>query len=136
MYNKKDLFEIQSFISHSNVRLDWKIECDALSHPAIETLAYIISKQFKHSRIISIPIGGDFLAQLLSQYQREPYTSTLIVDDVLTTGKSMTEMKSTILRVNPNEEIFGVVIFCRNLSACPDWVKPFMSLNELFTGIA
>lgn len=111
-----NLFENKSFISHSGFSLSFKINCDALSDEDIETLADIIAKKFSFSKIYGVPRGGLRLANALEKYL-SPNGPVLIVDDVLTTGKSMEEAKEKFL----NEDVIGVVIFARG--RCPFWVR-------------
>lgn len=110
------LFSKQTFISHAGLSLSWKIDCDALTDEDIETLAFVISQRFNFSSVYGIPRGGVRLANALKQYTT--IGPRLIVDDVLTTGKSMEEVYET--------GDVGVVIYARN--RCPDWVLPIFTL--------
>ena len=53
----------------------------------------------------------------------------LIVDDVLTTGKSMNEIYEH-LHTKHDKKTKGVVVFAR--SGCPDWITPIFQLNKIF----
>lgn len=116
-----NLIVAEEFISHAGRLLDFKIECDALSDADIAALAAVIARRIKFGSVYGVPRGGLRLAKAL-----EPYATSgprLIVDDVLTTGKSMVEvMDSTTDR--------GVVIFARG--PCPDWITPIFSLEMMF----
>ena len=115
-----NLFVKKEFISHSGKKLDFKIECDALTYKDIETLAYIISKRFIFSEVFGVPNGGIRIANALKKYRSEdnPY---LIVDDVLTTGKSMEDYRRLIMR-----DTIGVVLFSRG--KCPSWITPIFKM--------
>lgn len=117
------LFERKSFIMHSGEKSDFKIECDALTDEDIETLALLISKKYKFCNVYGVPSGGTILEQALVKYMtNDPKDSLLIVDDVLTSGGSMEEVRE---RLN-NKHIQGVVIFARG--KCPDWVTPIFQM--------
>lgn len=114
------LVEFGWFRSHSGLQLPWKLNADALSDEAIDGIAKIIRWKFAFSAVIGIPRGGLRLAAALNPYTEDGYP-TLIVDDVLTTGKSM-----EAARESPKD--IGVVIFARG--QVPDWVWPIFSVNE------
>lgn len=108
------LFIKQYFTSHSGLSLPFKIECDALTDADIDTLAFLISGRYSFGSVYGVPTGGERLAKALT-----PYITSgprLVVDDVLTTGKSMKQAKTS-------ETDIGVVIFSRGISV-PAWIKP------------
>lgn len=110
------LFNIQPFVSHSGLKLDWKIDCDALGAEDLMALAKLISRRFKFGSVLGIPTGGVGLAFAL-----KPYITVgprLIVDDVLTTGASMEEAHTL-----PDD--IGVVIFARGPHS--DWITPIFT---------
>lgn len=110
-----DLFVSVVFSAHSGGILDWKIECDALTDKDIETLARIIARHMRFSRVVGVPRGGLRLAAALKFYETEgPF---LIVDDVLTTGGSMERVRAEYA----DHETIGVVLFTRKQP--PDWIK-------------
>lgn len=76
-----------------------------------------------YGKVIGVPRGGLRLAAALLPYERLGYP-LLIVDDVLTTGISMQEMRDRF----PLEEAIGVVIFARG--QCPDWIRPIFTVSE------
>src|SRR3989344_6033868 len=110
------LFENKPFVSCSGIFLPFKINCDALLEEDIETLAGIIAKKFQFKKVYGVPRGGVRLAKALEKYLSSA-GPVLIVDDVLTTGKSMEEAKEKFT----GEDLIGIVIFARN--KCPLWVK-------------
>lgn len=117
---KKQLITIAQTKLHSGRSSIFKIDCDTLSDSEIETIA----KLFLHllppfSSVEGVPTGGLRLARALI-----PYCSThgwlLIVDDVLTTGCSMRNLRA-------GRPAVGAVIFSRG--PCPGWITPMFSLN-------
>ena len=122
-----NLFEKGKFISHSGETLSWKIECDVLTNADMLTMAELVHFYFSpFSEVIGIPFGGTRLANALQQYVCNS-GPTLIVDDVLTTGKSMEDTKR-----NANGEVIGVVLFARREP--PQWVTPIFRLDSKFLG--
>lgn len=121
-YNKQtkvSLFQRGDFNLHSGGSSNWKIDCDALDDTSIECLAWMVSTRMTFRSVYGIPTGGVRLAEALAKYtRRESDTDMLIVDDVLTTGRSMREACERFLKLN----CMGVVIFARG--AVPSWVMP------------
>lgn len=112
------MFNTGTFTSHSGKTLSFKIECDDLTTDDLNTLAQIVGQRFKFGSVIGVPKGGLRFARALI-----PYCTTgpiLVVDDVLTTGKSMEEYRVT-------ENDVGVVIFARG--PCPVWIHPIFTLT-------
>lgn len=103
-----NLFELCDFVSHSGLKLDWKINCNALTDNDYKTLAYIIFKKYSFKDVVSIPTGGNKLRKFLIPYKNKNSPTILIVDDVLTTGKSM--LKEMAKYPQPK---LGLVIFAR-----------------------
>jgi orotate phosphoribosyltransferase len=122
-----NLFEKKKWIMHSGEASDFKIECDALTYDDWDTIAYLISKHFSFVNVVGVPLGGLALAKALKKYKKS-LGPLLIVDDVLTTGTSMEEMKDTYLE-RYNNNIIGVVVFARG--KCPNWITPIFSMNGL-----
>ena len=125
-----NLFQKRDFTSHSGKILNFKIECDALTEDDIDCVAHIIKEKFWFQRVIGVPTGGDRLAKAL-----EPFCidngSTLIVDDVLSTGNSMNEVRHRLIAEGTfRNRIFGVVIFSRGY--CPEWIYPVFKLGVNF----
>jgi len=110
------LFERVNFRSHSGKPLHWKINCDALTDEDIETLAFVVSRNFIFNKVIGVPAGGLRLAKALEWYCDPGVEQTLIVDDVLTTGRSMEEIFKGVK--GPK---MGLVIFARG--PAPTWVN-------------
>lgn len=109
------------FTMHSGDMSDFKIECEGLTDEEIETFALLISKRFKFRSVMGIPRGGWPVANALQEYCSVWSDNHLIVDDVLTTGASMEQYRSSANDI-------GVVLFARG--PCPDWVKAVFQLWE------
>ncbi len=112
------LFVPGAFTSHSGQVLQWKIECDALTDEDWECLAVIIVPHLEPFGLVrGIPEGGLIFASKLRAYSTESKT-VLIVDDVLTTGRSMMNEGNNI----GTRDIIGAVAFARG--PCPNWITP------------
>lgn len=127
----KTLFKQIDFISHSGYNLKWKIECDALSDEELETLASVIKTKIENEysqhliyEIVGIPTGGLRIAkQLKKKIKVSKYgTLVIIIDDVLTTGKSMEEYKKQFKYFR----CLGFVLFARGTPN--EWIKPVFQL--------
>lgn len=117
------IFKKMAFTSHSGVDLDWKIDCDGLTNRDLDTLAYIVSCNFVFNDVIGVLTGGIRFANALKKYICKTALYPLIVDDVLTTGKSMEEEYEKI-----NSPAIGIVIFSRTIN-CAAWIHPIFILN-------
>lgn len=134
-----DLIQPGWFTSHSGMTLPFKVDCDALSDGDIKGLAKIIAGKFTFGRVFGVPRGGVRLAQALEGYcESEVFRQypMLIVDDVMTTGRSMEEAKR-ICEDGHKRPVVGVVIFARcpkdgMAVSVPDWVHPIFTVSELF----
>ena len=109
------------FTAHSGNELTFKLECDDLTDADIDGLAQLISDKIPFGEVIGVPTGGIRLATALFKYRTDSEI-TLVVDDVLTTGKSMNEYWC--------ENSVGIVLFARG--DCPEWITPVFTLNKLF----
>jgi hypothetical protein len=114
------------------VTLPFKIECDALTNEDLETIVHMIGSTFRFKEVRGVPVGGLCIADALKPYAGDPSggfihkCDVLIVDDVLTTGMSMLEIKR---RYYPRRDnVLGVVLFARG--ECPPWVHPIFTLNR------
>lgn len=52
------LFDPRPFVSHSGLRLPWKIDCDALSDEDLSALARLVARRIRFGAVIGIPRGG------------------------------------------------------------------------------
>ncbi len=107
------LFKLGEFTSHSGLQLSYKIDCDALTDEDVECCAKLISQVYTFTDVHGIDTGGTRLARALVKYctTNEKHT-LLIVDDVMTTGFSITKAYDTFKNVY--QEIHAAVIFTRN----------------------
>lgn len=91
-----NLFIPGEFLSHSGIKLPYKIECDSLTDEEIDIFANIIAHHYQRwlfSKVIGIPRGGLRLAKALRNKVNivEGSPIRLVVDDVYTTGRSLFE---------------------------------------------
>lgn len=122
-----NLFQLGDFTLASGAKSNFKLECDALSDADWECLAHMITRvvgPFKD--VISVPRGGDKLALALGPLATTG--PTLIVDDVLTTGRSM--IRTLLERFDGKDildgKVKGAVVFARG--QCPSWVTPLFQM--------
>lgn len=108
-----NLFQSGEFCLHSGAHSSWKIDCDALTDDDLATLARQVGRMMHFGEVIGIPSGGLRFAKALQKYVFLTWPP-LIVDDVLTTGKSMEEWRLKYPGAS------GVVIFARG--RVPSWV--------------
>jgi hypoxanthine-guanine phosphoribosyltransferase len=127
------MFKWQPFKSHAGKPLSWKIECDDLTQEDIDCLADIISMTHSYRNVEHPPTKSANLINLVSKLALRTSPDGdydyLIIDDVLTTGKSMEDIYRH-LYTNHYKKTKGVVIFAR--SECPDWITPIFQLNKIF----
>lgn len=109
------IFQSGFFHLHSGSVSSWKVECDNLTEEDIRTLATIVCEHIEFSEVIGVPTGGLRLAEELKQRGYSAGTPPLIVDDVLTTGASMNEMRKQ------HPDSIGVGIFARG--QVPAWIS-------------
>ena len=123
------LFETKDFTMHSGDKGSWKIDCDHLTEFDLKTIAKLISDKIWFSSVYGIPTGGERLAFYLKNYEREG-GSFLIVDDVLTTGRSMNEARKKFGILNTS----GVVIFSRKKLDENHWIRSDIHFMVKFCG--
>lgn len=116
------LFKKEDFIGHSGKKLQWKIECDALTNEDWKTLAFMISQKIQFNKVVGVPRGGLQLAKELEKYKDPESKTILIVDDVLTTGGSMEDAKR-----GWQGNIVGYVVFSRQKPT--DWIKSIFTME-------
>ena len=133
MADRDTLFVKKDFVMHSGGLAHYKIECDALTDKDLDTLAFVVANKAKLitgenrtgiRQVYGVPRGGVRFAEAFQPYLDTKWgTLRLIVDDVLTTGKSMEEAR---LRIGWGDAI-GVVIFARHDT--PNWIKPIFQMS-------
>lgn len=118
-----NLFTLRDFVTHSGIYETWKIECDALTPEDWACLAYLVASRVPpFSVVFGVPRGGFRLASALEKYQRPGAPYRLWVDDVLTTGASITKC------MVPDTDI-GYVIFARG--RLPQRVQALWRLDDV-----
>lgn len=115
------LFQRGTFRLHSGESSDFKIDCDALSAEDWAALAQEAVKRLPmFGQVMAVPRGGYPFAEALAPYAKgTDELPLLIVDDVLTTGRSMKEALSKATWARPRV-VIGVVAFARG--PVPKWV--------------
>lgn len=108
------LFQTGNFTLHSGSQSDFKIVCDVLYQADWMTIARQVAMWTTFQKVEGVPQGGIPFADALSYYA-SPYgcVPLLIVDDVLSTGRSMEQQRN-------GREAVGVVLFARG--KCPPWI--------------
>ncbi|KKK87395.1 hypothetical protein LCGC14_2753680, partial [marine sediment metagenome] len=110
------LFNLGDYILSSGKSSNFKIDCEALSSDDLLGLANLMAKKIGGFRqAIGIPRGGLRLATALNAHRSNKlYNPLLLVDDVLTTSRSLDLGKSLIMAMDPklkDSDIIGTVIF-------------------------
>lgn len=129
------LFQTGKYKLHSGSVSSFKIECDALTTKDWEALAEQVDNiGIKFNFVAGIPKGGLKFAKALQKYAIIPKSKDgtllpyLIVDDVLTTGTSMNQLRDKLLGQGMRREIVGIVLFARG--ECPTWIIPLFQMNS------
>lgn len=121
------MIEVGDFVSHSGLTLPYKICCEDFLQSDWEGFAELIAKKYNFGEVYGIPRGGTILAECLEKYRTPGVSYQLIVDDVLTTGKSMEEAKEMLNK----PFTIGVVIFSRSKDI-PYWCNTFFWVDGAF----
>lgn len=102
---------------------EFKIEFDAATDADILCFAYLIKTLVgPFSSVEGVPRGGIRLQEALKKYLQPIDTFPhLIVDDVLTSGMSMSLAQQNYRLENPTKKIVGAVAFSRG--PLPSWIK-------------
>lgn len=104
------LFQQGNFTSAAGLSLSWKIECEALTDGDWRTIAAVsVDRLPRFGKAIGIPRGGLKLAEAFNAFATPESTMVLVVDDVWTTGKSLTEFAEK----HAGNMWFGFVAFAR-----------------------
>lgn len=116
------LFNLRPTTLSSGRPSSWIIDCTALTKDDWAWAAAEIARwSGEFSSVEGVPQGGLCLAEAL-----KPYTSArgplLIVDDVLTTGESMTAHRG-------KRVAYGYVLFDRSRGARPHWIQALWTLD-------
>lgn len=126
------LFNYGTCALSSGRKSKFKIDCDALTEADLRTCAELLKgilPPFDGAR--SVSTGGNLLATLLQEsatWSSGGYPSQiLIVDDVFTTGASISKERDKLRKIFPRTTIFGAVIFAR--APTPKWITALFTLN-------
>ena len=131
------VFQKKDFIMHSGGLAHWKIECEKYSEEDFETFAWLIAQKAKTiigedrtgvREIYGVPFGGKMIEEKFIPYLDKWGTLRLIVDDVLTTGKSMEKAKIE----KGWSDAIGIVIYARG--TYPNWIKPIFAMPWFSSG--
>lgn len=125
------------FPLHAGHLSSFKIDCDALSYKDIKAAAAMflpVLPPFGYT--FGVPRGGIRFANALLPYVNKESATILIVDDVLTTGKSMVDHVAKLRASGQIQEatpLVGVTLFSRMGVPSPEQVPfPVLSLFYLY----
>lgn len=117
----------------SGGRSDWLIDCAALSDNSLVVLARIGNRLLgPFDWIFGVPKGGVLFSHAMYMHRARTnpemgFHRLLIVDDVMTTGRSMEEQAAAMLEAFPGDKLViqGLVIFSRLPPGepGPEWVR-------------
>lgn len=111
-----NLFNYGNFPLHSGNQSSFKIDCDFLTDQDLASLAAQVACDIpKFSEVYGVPTGGlrfaDAMRPYISISDEGIIYPALIVDDVLSSGKSILEFKA---KLDLDREAIGLVIFSRH----------------------
>jgi len=123
----------QVFRMHSGRTSHFKIECDELTNDEIDAFAMLIAEMMHpFGKVYGIPRGGMRIREALLPYLQPMSERVLIVDDVLTTGRSMNEKRFELIGEGHRIDlIIGAVMFSRGPQ--PMWVDSVFNLHPRLT---
>lgn len=126
------LFQKREFISHSGEQLLWKIECDAMTDDDWQTLSFAVAQKKPYRMAIGVPsVNGSKFATALNRYGilNNLNLPILLVDDVLTTGRSMIQLLSDNFHLtDEGDQLKGLVVFARG--PLPVWCSAIFHLSS------
>jgi orotate phosphoribosyltransferase len=125
------LFKDGKFTAHSGKELGFKIDCDALTDEDWATMASLAASRQEFGRVVGIPSGGLKFAAALEKHVTPGHEVILIVDDVMTTGGSMDDMRKKVFEEVPSGIIEGIALFSR-ADVIPYWIRPIFQLKWPF----
>jgi orotate phosphoribosyltransferase len=93
-----NLFQLGQFKLHSGQVSDFKIQCEALTDADLDCIAFLLSRRVPpFGSVEGVPTGGNALALKMERYIVKGNHRLLVVDDVFTTGRSLSN--PTILKL-------------------------------------
>ena len=120
----KPLIQVGDFRLNSGVSSDWHINVEAFDRNTLHALARISSPLVTpFGGVIGVPSGGLAFAEMLRPFATPGNRTTLVVDDVWTTGASMRGM----VKEWNWESYKGLVIFARG--PLQPWCTSIFSAN-------
>jgi orotate phosphoribosyltransferase len=124
-----NLFQLGDFTLASGAKSRWKLECDALTYDDWAALAEMVRQMVgAFSEVRGVPRGGLKLADALRPFAGA-FGPRLVVDDVLTTGGSMTRFAAEWAK--EHQSVYtGAVVFARGQR--PHWVRAVFEMPECF----
>ncbi len=126
------LYHFGNFVSHSGLKLEFKIDCDSLVAADWEALAAALRLLVPPFRAVyGIPMGGLPLAEAMRPYVALDSYKTLIVDDVCTTGNSFREFAKSIARRTSDPDVICAAVYQRNSDI--GWVTSLFTLDSHLT---
>ncbi len=122
------LIQLANFTLSSGSKSSFKLVADQFIEENLEGLVHLI----KHlvgpfSSVFGVPRGGLRLAEALKSFAGQDGLM-LLVDDVLTSGRSMERLKQQVFGERVAPPCVGAVIFARG--AVPSWIKAVFQLPE------
>jgi len=107
----QNLFQLFDFTLPNGDPSCYKIECDHLTDEDIECFARMVG-HVSFKSVEGIPRGGVAFAKALEKYIDPESEVHLVVDDVMASGKSMTDALQAAFD-RGEEVVRGIVIFSR-----------------------
>jgi len=107
----QNIFQLFDFTLPNGDPSCFKIECDHLTDEDIECFARLVGN-ISFKSVEGIPRGGVAFAKALEKYIDPESEVHLVVDDVLASGKSMTDAMQAAFD-GGEEVVRGIVIFSR-----------------------
>lgn len=118
------LFRLVNFTSAAGLKLDYKVECEALTQGDWLWAAQQIAKHASpFKEVVPVPRGGYILARELEKYINPKGMKTLVVDDVYTTGKSISKYMA-------GDDYEGWVVFARLPIVTPNVNALWQFIND------
>jgi len=118
------IFKTGEFTLASGQHSTFKIDCDELTNDDLYSLALYANKFLPDFKAVhGVPRGGVRFADQMRKFV-SPDGCILVVDDVFTTGKSITKFINDN-NLDIDNGVQGLVIFARNL--------PLPWINAIFT---